>query len=259
MNTNILEAQFQKRVSEEVQLFEDGKDRFRIFTPFTLDDGDHLSIVLKREQDKWVLSDEGNTYMHLTLTIDEDDLIDGTRGKIITRTLSLTNVLDREGELIIEVDGEKYGEALYSFIQALMKISDVTYLSREIVKSTFIDDFKELILEAIPEERVDFRWYEERDEKKLYPVDCHINGMQNPLFIYALSNDERVDKATISIYKFREWGLSFRPIGIFDEQESINRRTLSRFTEVCNNQYTNIGISKKTIQRDLKELTKIVG
>ena len=35
-----------------------------------------------------------------------------------------------------------YGEALYDFVQALFKIIDVTYLSRETVKSTFLDDFR---------------------------------------------------------------------------------------------------------------------
>ena len=41
-------------------------DRYQVFTPFLFDDGDHLVIVLKRNNSHWVLSDEGHTYMHLT-------------------------------------------------------------------------------------------------------------------------------------------------------------------------------------------------
>ena len=39
-----------------------------------LGDGDHLAIVLKNENGQWVFSDEGYTYMHLTLNIDEEKL-----------------------------------------------------------------------------------------------------------------------------------------------------------------------------------------
>ncbi len=58
-----------------VQVGPDGKDRFRVFTSFMFDDGDHISIVLKKEQDGWVLSDEGHTYMHLTYDMSEKKII----------------------------------------------------------------------------------------------------------------------------------------------------------------------------------------
>jgi Domain of unknown function DUF1828 len=48
------------------------------------EDGDHLAIVLRREADHWVLSDEGHSYMRLTYEIDERDLQKGTRQKVIT-------------------------------------------------------------------------------------------------------------------------------------------------------------------------------
>ena len=50
-------------------------------------------------------------------------------------------VEDRSGELILDVSDVHYGEALYDFIQALLKITDVSYLSRERVQSTFMEDF----------------------------------------------------------------------------------------------------------------------
>ena len=53
---------------------------FCVFTPFRFDDGDHITIVLKKkEQAGWVLSDEGHTYMHLTYDISEKKLFSGTR------------------------------------------------------------------------------------------------------------------------------------------------------------------------------------
>ena len=76
-----------------------------------------------------MLSDEAHTHMHLTYDLDEKDLQRGTRQKIIANALSTFQVEDKEGELVLDIPEERYGDALYSFVQALLKITDVTYLS----------------------------------------------------------------------------------------------------------------------------------
>src|SRR3990167_6186676 len=127
MNLEAIEQDFQKKVCEKLIISSEGMERFRIFTPFMFEDGDHLAIVMKKDNGNWVLSDEGHTYMHLTYDLDEKDLQRGTRQKIITNALSVYKVDDREGELIISIEDDQYGDALYSFIQALFRITDITY------------------------------------------------------------------------------------------------------------------------------------
>jgi Domain of unknown function DUF1828 len=84
MTIETIETDFKQKVSEQIRLTSEGVNRYRIFTPFMFEDGDHLAIVLRHEADHWVLSDEGHTYMHLTYEIDERDLQKGTRQKVIT-------------------------------------------------------------------------------------------------------------------------------------------------------------------------------
>ena len=176
-----------------------------------------------------MLSDEAHTYMHLTYDINEKDLHSGTRQKIITNTLSTFQVEDRNGELVLEVPDERYGDALYSFIQALLKISDVSYLSREQVQSTFMDDFQTLLSEVVPEDRRNFDWNDpEHDPNGMYTVDCRINGMPRPLFVHALGSDSRTRDATIALHQFEKWGIPFHSLAIFEDQESINRKVLAR-------------------------------
>src|SRR5437773_7825533 len=117
MSTEIIETDFKQKVSEHVRLKSEGVNRYRVFTPFMFEDGDHLAIVLRHESDRWVLSDEGHTYMHLTYDIDEKDLQKGTRQKIIGNALDAFTVEDREGELMIPIQDERYGDALFSFVQ----------------------------------------------------------------------------------------------------------------------------------------------
>ena len=144
MSIETIEQDFHRKVSQKIRLSGEGIDRFRVFTPFLFDDGDHLAIVLKKEGARWVLSDEAHTYMHLTYDINEKDLHRGTCQKIISNALSTFGIEDQEGELVLEVPEERYGDALYSFVQGLLKITDVSFLSRERVRSTFMEDFREL-------------------------------------------------------------------------------------------------------------------
>ena len=260
MSTATIEQDFQTKVSARVHLVAEGLNRYRVLTPFRFDDGDHLAIVLKQDGDDWVLSDEAHTYMHLTYGMDERDLHRGTRHKIISNALSVYQVEERDGELILSVPGERYGDALYSFVQALLKITDVSYLSREQVRSTFLDDFQSLFTLWVPEERRVFDWHDPiRDPQGIYAVDCHVNGMPRPLFVHALAGDGTTRDATITLLQFEKWGMEFRSLAVFEDQESINRKVLARFSDVCEKQYSNLASNRDRIERYLEEVMSTGG
>lgn len=258
MTIDTIEQNFREKVCEQIRLFQEGLNRYRVFTPFLFEDGDHLSIVLKRENSHWVLSDEGNTYMHLTYDIDEKDLQKGNRQKIISNALSSFNVQDRDGELRIPIEQDHYGDALYSFSQALLKVTDVSFLSRERVRSTFLEDFTSLLSEKVPEDRRTFDWHDTTlDQQGLYNVDCRINGMETPLFVFALPNDDKTRDATISMRRFENWGLRFHSMAVFEDQETINRKVLARFSDICDKQFSSLGANKDRIERYLRELMEL--
>ena len=259
MSIKSIEQDFIDKVSAKVRVLPDGIDRFRVFTPFRFDDGDHITIVLKKESRGWVLSDEGHTYMHLTYDMSEKKLFRGTRHQIISNALATFKVEDRFGELILGVKDARFGDALYAFAQALVRIGDVLCLSKEQTQSTFMGDFEALFREVIPERDRIFDWNDpEHDEAKKYTVDCRINGMSEPLFVYALANNDRIRDATIKLQKVMQWDIPFRPLGIFQDREVANRQVVSRFDDVCPVQFSNFEANRQEIVDYLDENTQRV-
>ena len=248
MTAEQIEREFREKVSAEIRLVSEGRERYRVFTPFTFEDGDAFSIALRQEHGQWLLTDEGHTYMHLSYDTDERDLRSGTRHRVITNALSVFGVRDRDGELSLPVEGRAYGDSLFSFVQALLRISDVTYLSREQVRSTFLEDFRAFLREVVPEHRRTFDWFDaERDPESKYTVTCRVNGSVRPLFVYGLLDDSHVRDANIGLLQFEAWHLQFQSLAVLENQEEINRKVLARFTDVCDRQFSSLTNNRERI------------
>lgn len=256
MDTIAIEKEFKKKVCDKIRITSEGKERFRIFTPFMFEDGDHLAILMKvSPKGKWVISDEGHTYMHLSYDLDMKDLEKGTRQKIISSALSAFGIKDEEGELIAEVENESYGDALYSFIQGALRITDVNFLTRERVRSTFYEDFKSFISEKVPQERRAFDYHDsQHDPEAKYVVDCKVNGMKRPLFVFAIPSDDKCRDATINCLQFEKWDIPFRSLAIYEDQEAINRKVLARFSDVCEKQFSSLNLNKDRLEKYLSEM-----
>ena len=108
--------------------------------------------------------------------------------------------------------------------------------------------------ENVPEEWRIFDWHDStHDPQGMYTVDCRINGMPRPLFVHALPDDDKTRDATIALLQFEKWEITHRSLAIFEDQESINRKVLARFSDVCEKQLSTLTANQERIRRFLQQ------
>ena len=50
MSISAIERDFKEKVCASLRLASEGMERYRVFTPFLFEDGDHLAVILKKEK-----------------------------------------------------------------------------------------------------------------------------------------------------------------------------------------------------------------
>ncbi len=242
-----LRNDFKKKIANSLDLVESGIARYTVLHPFTFDDGDHFVILLKKIGSKFILTDEGHTLMHLSYS--DLDLGKGGYKEIIDTTVAAFNLHNEKGELTLDIPEDKYGDALFSYLQALTRIADIKYLVRERIKSLFLQEFRSYLADTIPESNRTFDYcHPKLDAQKIYPIDCRMETKGNPLFIFGIDNDNKCQTATNIIYWWEKQQEPFEVMAIHENQEDLNRRVLARFSDVCGRQFSSLPSNRDRIK-----------
>ena len=258
VSQDIIQA-FKESACGEIDLASGGINRYLVQVPFTFTDGDHYVVILRQERDNWILSDEGHTLMHLSYELREREYEAGNRRKIIDEVLTSYQIENRDGELVLSIPSGRYGDALFTFVQAITRITDMTFLDRATVKSTFRDDFNRLVSEKASEvgiPNIAFGYtHPIKDPQGKYPVDVRLNVVTSQqVLMFAVGNDDKCQTATIILLQWEKWEEQFHSIAVFRDQTEINRQYLARFSDVLGRQLANLDSAKERLRKDFTDL-----
>ncbi len=240
MNDHDILAAFKEKVCGAVEIEKKGLDRYIVYTPFAFDDGDHYVVLLKREGNQWLLTDEGHTLMHLSY--DGVDIFKGQRGELVKNSLADGGLQNRSGELVLNIPDGQYGDALFSFLQALSRVQNTALWTRERVNSTFREDFQALMRESVPADKLEFDYADTaHDPDHIYNVDSRVKGPNSDLFVFAVASAQQCQNATITCYHFERLKRPFTGVVVYENQESLTSRSLAQISDVVGKQFSSLG------------------
>lgn len=252
MNANNILKEFKDKVCEQIRVKSLGKNRYVVLTPFTFEDGDLFKIVLQKDGDTWYLTDEGHTLMHLSY--DEFEIDTGRRNELFLQAIKRYYMEDDDGEIKIKIENNEFGNALYSYIQGLMRIADLEYTAKPTVASLFMEDFKKYLKEKIRQEKEFDYEYQKHDPNGYYPVDCRVIVPKTSIHIFGATHEKKCKNIAISCYYLRDRGVKFFSIAVFENQEELHPKVINQVNDAIDKPFSSFDYAKKRLPELIDDL-----
>lgn len=225
-----------KQLCADVRIIERDDGKVMIDTPFEHPDGDRYSLYLREMAgDRFRVSDGADTLMRLSYdTPDVGKYFKGSKGEFLKQILRENRVEEKGGEFFAEMPSGQMSGGIFRLCQALNKIYDLSYLDRDHDRSTFYRDLAELIKEITRDTdiKVTPNYQPEglRDAED-YTIDYSLETKDKPpLFLFGAPSNDKVQLVTITLQHLIIHQYPMRPLVVFENQEDISRRRLSRLT-----------------------------
>ena len=137
---------------------------------------------------------------------------------------------------------------------AFESLTDLTFLNRARVASTFYEDLKERLYGLVAPERIqpEYVLTGETDAAS-YPIDYRIEGKRAPLFMFGIAGRDKARLVTIVLEHWLRAKVDFDSLLIFQDQQEIPRRDLARLSNVGGEMVASLDASED-FQRKLIKL-----
>jgi hypothetical protein len=204
--------------------------------PMTARDGDGLTVYLRRASGGgWRISDLGSTIMRLSYDAKLKDVLSGTRMRLFETILAEAGVEENDGEIFIEIPGDKLIWGIFTVGQAISRIGDLSLWTKSRAESTFQDDLRAQIYSLIDKDRVNEDYIIPNiTSAEMYPIDFCIETGARPLYIFGVPNGNKARLATITLQHVEGQGNNFESMIILSSMDDVPKTDIARLMVVAN-------------------------
>ena len=223
---------------------------------FTFPDGDHYPSYLTETPGGGVtLSDRGHTLMHVSYEHDVDSFHEDATASLRGQIVRESGIDEEDGIFSMEASPDQVATALFRFGQALTRVHDLTFPSRDRVSSTFYEDLRGLLFTMLDEDDVDTDYIPpDVPDGSDYPVDYHFAGSDGrPVLLYGVPGRDKARLTTVMLSHFLLHGLEFDSLIVFADQREIPRLDLARLTNVAGTAVASLD-AEQDLRREIERL-----
>lgn len=258
MNIKILQKFISEGFYKNVVLKEKRPGLYQVFMPFYYPDGDMLEIFLKADKDEnsVIIQDMGLTLMRLSYNFNLDSK---NKRKVFNEILDNYQIEETDGNLQITAPVQSIFSYLMQFAQTVIKVSDLEFLKREIVRSLFYEYFDKFMIIDLLEFKPIKDYYPDFDTEKQYPTPYALPILKKePICIYPIASDDKCNEVTIIGQHYELYGFKPETMAVFENQESIARKPLARLSNVIGKQFSSFQGNEDKIKEYIKKRIMMV-
>ena len=239
--TQLLEISslLQKQLGANVGAEEVFPNVYRIYAPFFHEDGDMLSIYLDLSSDNMYLKDFGNALMRVAYTFDFES---ENKRRILNEIVKSYGGLLLDDEVCLLTSRDNLATSIYNFSQLIAKVSNISILQRELVKSLFFEYLDDYVSSELRDYDIEKACKPSSD--KSLEVDYIIRA-ERPIFMFGVNSETKASKTIISCLSFQRDKIPFRSLVVHEGFDNLTAFSRSQITNTADKQFDSFDNFKK--------------
>lgn len=229
--------------NNKINIREKRPNIYQLILPIYHEDGDMIDIFIERiGEEKYRLCDFGMTLMRLSYSYEIDT---DNKEKILQKILLENHLSEENGNIYFETKTENLYSDILHVCQSYMKIGSMRYFKREVIESLFYEMLDEFIMTDL---------LEYHPKKNILPIsdrddleaDYELRPNGRPMYLFGVRDKLKARLVTISCLEYQKEQLDFRSLIIHEDFEKLPKKDVSRLTNACDKQFTDLDNFKKT-------------
>jgi hypothetical protein len=194
-----------------------------VTTPFEYPDGDLIQLYIIKMDNLFEVTDLAET-LRFFETLDFDLLSSKRRRKLFEDILRSYKIEFFKGELKVKVKTEELLKAILDLSQAIFRVSDLYFLQRIGVTTTFKEEVEEVLKEANLNYEIDYSIFGKSGKE--YKVDFYID-VEKPNLLEAISTyskmyaERLIDRVVRMWYDIKRLDGRFEYVTIVDDRSDV--------------------------------------